>query len=328
MNILCSIHLYPPTHLCGAEFMLHAINKHLQSKGHEIKVLLHQANHYKIENHYVYDEVDVFPPEQNTIQNLFLWADVVVTHLDYTGWTIGAGSIYNKPVVHLIHNTHTYRSIADSDKKQYIVYNSEWAKGVLGYKHKSIVVHPSVDWRFYDVQKDTEKNEFITMINLDHNKGGHILKAIAERMPHKKFIGVKGSYSEPAKIGQYTNQPSNVTVLNKTDKIKEVYEKTRVLIMPSEYESWGRTATESMCSGIPVICTPTPGLLENCGSAGTYIQNRDNIDDWVKAIEKLDSKKEYSKASKKAKERSRELDPRKELDELELWIREVKNDYK
>ena len=30
--------------------------------------------------------------------------------------------------------------------------------------------------------------------------------------------------------------------------------------MPSDYESWGRTATEAMCSGIPVICSEANGL--------------------------------------------------------------------
>lgn len=42
MNILASIHLYPPRHNCGAEYMLHWMLKDLQSKGHHIKVLLHQ----------------------------------------------------------------------------------------------------------------------------------------------------------------------------------------------------------------------------------------------------------------------------------------------
>jgi glycosyltransferase involved in cell wall biosynthesis len=312
-------------HLCGAEFMLHSINKFMQSKGHQVKVILHQANHYKIENHYVYDGVDVFPPDDNSMMYLFKeWADVIITHLDKTTWTVGQGYLYRKPVVHLVHNTHTYNVIVQSDTPQHIVYNSEWAKGLLNYKHNSIVVHPSCDWRFYDVEKDTEENEYITMINLDRNKGGHILKQIAEALPNKKFIGVKGSYSEPAKIGQYTNQPKNVQVTEKTTNIKEIYAKTRILIMPSEYESWGRTATEAMCSGIPVICTPTGGLLENCGSAGLYVQNRDNIDEWVKQINKLDKKEAYKKASRKAKERSRELDPQKELESLEQWFREIK----
>jgi glycosyltransferase involved in cell wall biosynthesis len=97
--------------------------------------------------------------------------------------------------------------------------------------------------------------------------------------------------------------------------------------MPSKYESWGRTATEAMCSGIPIICTDTPGLKENCDKAGVYIKDRNNVKDWVEAITKLDDKKAYSWASRKAKARSREFDTRKTLDEFENWFRESVNKY-
>lgn len=328
MNVLCSVHLYPPQHLCGAEFMLHAINKHLQSKGHTVKVMLHQANHYKIDSHYVYDDIDVFPSDDATIMNLFRWADVVITHLDYAKWSMHMAGIHGLPCVHLIHNTYEYPYIVDADHPQFIVYNSEWASKKLNYKHENIIVPPACDYNVYNTNIDASKNEYITLINLDFNKGGHILAQIAEKMPDKKFIGVKGSYSEPAKDGQYTQQPTNVHVWEKQVDIRKVYGLTRILIMPSKYESWGRTATEAMASGIPVICTSTPGLLENCGEAGIYIQDRDNVGDWVKEIKRLDEKKAYSIASKKAKERSIQHDPRESLNKLERFILDAKKSYK
>jgi glycosyltransferase involved in cell wall biosynthesis len=307
--------------------MIHNINKYLISKGHEVRVLIWQSNHYNIKNIYVYDGVDVFPPEQNMVETLFLWADVIITHLDFTQQTIHLGRIFKKPVMHLIHNYSTYESIKQADRPQYIVYNSHAAKEKLQYTHESFVLHPSCDYRFYDTGKDSQQNEAITLINLDKNKGGHILRQIAEMMPHKKFIGVKGSYSEPAKDGQQTEQPGNVEIHEKTQYIKEIYSRTRILIMPSEFESWGRTATEAMASGIPVICTKTPGLVENCADAAIYVNDRDNIDEWVRAIEKLDNPKTYKKWSDKAYARSRELDPTKELEEFELWAREIRNKY-
>ena len=47
MRLLNSIHLYPPQHVCGAEFMAHWINKDVKANGGDVRVLLHQANHYK-----------------------------------------------------------------------------------------------------------------------------------------------------------------------------------------------------------------------------------------------------------------------------------------
>ena len=344
MNILCSIHLYPPQHLCGAEFMIHAINKHMKSKGHEVKVLLHQANHYKIESHYIYDDIDVFPPDDSICDNLFRWADVVFTHLDYTRWTIIRGAIYKKPVFHLIHNTHPYESIMDAEKPQYIIYNSEESKKLLNYKHDGFVLPPPVDWRDYEV----EPGDGLTLINLNENKGADIFYRLAEHFPNRRFIGVKGSYDEQLtgkildvelihmngaeqhyrKVKKVDKTPPNVEIWEKQTDIKKAYRQTRILLMPSRYGSYGRTATEAMSSGIPVICTATFGLVENCGQAGIYVQDRDNLNEWIDAINKLDKKSEYDKASKKAKARAKEQEPGKKLDELECWIREKRNQYK
>ena len=322
MNILFSIHLYPPRHLCGAESMAHRISKHLISKGHNVRVLLHQANQIKITNTYTYDGVDVFPPNQNVVENLFRWSHCVFTHLDYTRWTIGMAGMMKKPVFHLIHNTHLYPEIANADTSQHIVYNSLWAKDKLGYKWSNFILTPPTDYRDFDLKIDTADNEYITLINLNENKGGEIFYQIAKAMPHKKFLGVKGSYDE-----QIIKDLPNITYIDKTTDILSVYKKTRILLMPSKYESWGITATEAMCSGIPVVSTDAEGLKENCGKAGIFIKNRDDIQSWVKEINKLDDAKAYAAASKKAKARAREHDPREALDRFELWLREEVNKY-
>lgn len=323
MNFLLSIHLYPPKHLCGAETMIHGIAKDLMAKGHSVRVLLHQANQYKITNNYCYDGVDVFPPNQNVIENLMRWCDAVFTHLDYTRWTIHAAKIYKKPVFHLIHNSHPYPEIIDAEKPQHIIYNSFWLKDLLNYKFSNFILPPPVDYRHFDLGIDHAKAEYITLINLNKNKGGEIFEQIARAMPNKKFMGVIGSYDE-----QIIPNLPNVRIVEKSTNIKEYYKQTRILLMPSEYESWGMTATEAMSSGIPVICTDTPGLTENCGKAAIYVKNRNDIKTWIKAINELDEEKRYSEASRKAKARAREHDPRKKLDALEPWIREMVYQYK
>jgi glycosyltransferase involved in cell wall biosynthesis len=322
MNILASIHLYMPRHSCGAEWMIHWMLKDLQSKGHHIKVLLHQANHYKIKNNYVFDGIDVFPPQPNVIDSLMNWSHVVFTHLDYTRWTIGAAQLYKKPVFHLIHNSHLYPEIVNANANQHIVYNSFWLKDKLNYNWPNFIMTPPVDYRIYDLGIDPSKNEYITLINLNENKGGKIFEKIAEAMPHKRFLGVLGSYDE-----QVRPSIKNLTIVPNSADILQHYRKTRILLMPSEYESWGRTATEAMCSGIPVICSEAEGLKENCGKAGIYIKDRNDIKSWVKAITELDNAQKYSEASRKAKDRSRNHDPSKTLDEFEKWVREMYYKY-
>jgi glycosyltransferase involved in cell wall biosynthesis len=320
MNILNSIHLYPPQHLCGAEFMIHAINKSCKSYGHDVRVLLHQANHYRIKNHYIFDDIDVFPPDQILLEKLVDWSNAMFTHLDYTRLTIAMAEMFNKPLFHLIHNTHTYPEIVDANKPQFIIYNSQWAKNQLNYNHDSIILHPPCDFRYYDCVSNPIENEYITLINLNENKGANIFYELAKLLPNKKFLGVKGSYDE-----QCIKSMPNVTILDKQIDIREVYKKTRLLIMPSLYESWGRTATEAMASGIPVICTGTGGLAENCGNAGIYSER--TAEAYALEIEKLDNSKLYLRKSKQARQRAIELDPTIELAHFNEWLKTKVNEY-
>jgi glycosyltransferase involved in cell wall biosynthesis len=323
MNIVASIHLYHPNHNCGAEAMMHQVLKSLQEKGHNVRVLLNQANHYKITSNYVFDGVDVFPPNPNVVEGLYNWANVIFTHLDYTRWSIHMAAMHKKPVMHFIHNTHLYPEIADAEKTQYVVYNSQWAKDKLNYKWDNMIMTPPVDWRHYDTKVNTMKSQYVTLINVNENKGGKIFTEIARAMPNKQFLGVLGSYDE-----QVTANLPNLKYISNTVDILDVYKQTRTLLMPSTYESWGRTATEAMCSGIPVISSEAEGLKENCGNAGIYIKNRNDVKEWVEAIAKLDDEKTYFTASKKAKARSREHDPRETLDRFELWLKEKVYSYK
>lgn len=337
MNILWDIHLYPPIHNCGSEYYAHNINKYLVSKGHNVRVVLQQAKMHNVHVPYNIDRVDVFGPMGSTDQ--FMWADVILTHLDFTQHAIQVGDILNKPVVNVIHNSHPYECIKGAMRNNFCIYNSNWIQKKLNYQWPSVVFTPPIDYRYFDLGMFPRENEFITLINLDENKGGFILRRVAEALPDKKFLAVRGSYSEPHYFGQANNFPPNVTVTPNTPNIKDVYAKTRILLMLSRYESWGMTATEAMCNGIPVICTPTEGLKENCADAGIYIPAREqpvrddnnvilkddrdtyDITYLVKQIKKLDNEKKYYKViSDRCRERSRELDPQKGLTEVEAFL--------
>lgn len=267
---------------------------------------------------YSFEGVPVMPKTRNVL-DLFQWADVVFTHLDYAKWTTHLARMAKRPLYFFSHNSsHFYDEMINTNYNTRVVYNCAAIKEILDYKAPSYILHPPCDWRFYDVS-ETAKPEYITLINLNLNKGGEQFYKIAEAMPHKKFLGVTGSYDE-----QVIKDLPNVTIIEKMVDIRPVYEQTRILLMPSEYESWGRTATEAMCSGIPVLATPTFGLKENIGEGGIFIEDRDNIDEWVYQIERLDDETEYKTASDYAKERSRELDPVKELEGFNEFLEQTR----
>ncbi len=236
-------------------------------------------------------------------------------------------------MVHFVHNDIEYSSVVAAFKDQFIVYNSEWTKKKIGYPWPSVILHPPCEYDYYNVSENPIENEYITLINIDQNKGGRILQKVAKALPDKKFLGVIGGYSSPSDAGQIKDQPPNVQIMENTSDILSVYRKTRILLMPSAYESWGRTATEAMCNGIPVICTPTPGLKENCSYAGLFVPARKKVES-IRSIEnsdydvqpiidhikKLDNEKYYSEVSRKCRARAKELEPEKELDEFHDFL--------
>lgn len=306
MKVLCIVHAYPPEHGSGAEWMLHRMNKYLMSKGHQVKVQAH-----RLTNPVDFDGVTV---TKEITSDDMRWADVIVSHLGSTGRALNLANQFSKPFVWIAHNTHKYGIISAKKSGIHIVYNSDYVKSETEghyHRHPSITVHPPV---FIDDYKVRSKRTHITLINYNDLKGGVHLSHIAKKLPGHKFLAVKGAYGDPVE-----DQPGNVKKVDNMADIRVAYRDTKILIMPSRYETWGRTAAEAMCSGIPVIAHPTGGLKECLGDAGRFVPFH-NIDEWVKAIEEVEAS--YDEWSKRVILRAQEIDrqSREELAQYESYL--------
>jgi glycosyltransferase involved in cell wall biosynthesis len=348
MRLLWIIHLYAPKHNCGSELMAHHINKYLISQGHEVRVILMQAKWHNVQVPYYYEDVRVQGDPHDNL-DAYRWADVILTHLDYTKWAINIAKLVKKPIACFIHSHYTYdpNPIPTAKSDVHIVYNSQWVKEALGYNWPNMIMYPPCDADYYNVCADPWHNKAITMISINENKGGYILYRLAKAMPYAKFIGVYVSYDDGGLqdeiAGKLRSECPNVELVPNSPDILSVYKRTRILLMPSRYESWGRTATEAMCNGIPVICTATKGLKENCADAGLYIPDRGpceadkcgkiiqhdgytyDIKPIVKHINKLDNEKYYRSVSAACRERAAELNPANQLKQLEQFLINAKH---
>jgi hypothetical protein len=299
MTILAYAPNYLPQYAAGDTVMLHEIITYLQSQGHDCTVMLP-----KLSEPYEYNGVKVIPRQAG----LFNKVDLILTQLDCTRETLQLSK--GKPVIWIQHNTFGYPSVYASDCG--VIYNGEASKDAMGWDNDGFVLPPPV----WTDKYEQSTGAAITLINCNENKGGKILDRIARAMPHKQFIAVKGAYGE-----QFAPDLPNVLVIEHTSDMRPIYANTRILIMPSLYESWGRVATEAMSCGIPVIATPTFGLIENIGKGGIFVR-RENIDQWMDAIKKLDGKKEYEEAQAYSRKRAMELQPGKKLEQMHGWIKE------
>lgn len=321
MRVLAMFHAYPPAHNAGAEWAAHSLLRELAARGHDVDVLLSQSG--AADAAYEIDGVSVHPYRGKTDPSRWMRGDgrarVIVTHLENTARASVLGELNRIPVVHLLHNTfEKSKSWLVKGSPSLVVYNTAWMKAdaeAWWRIHRGdrpmpwgVTVHPPVAVADYQ----TTPGDRITLINLTDEKGAKVFYALAERMPRRKFLGVIGGYGDQI----VREDLPNVEIVPHTpgDRMaKDVYARTKLLLAPSVYESYGRVAVEAMCSGIPVIAHPTPGLMESLGEAGTFC-DRDDLDAWQAAIKRLTAPAVYRQASKAATARAAGLDPATELD--------------
>ena len=310
------IHMYPPVHNAGAEWMAHAMNSSLIANNYKVNVVLNKADLSEFERVHIIDKHN-----QALVNSAVLHSSVLVSHLDMEMEAVQTARIAKRPMVLVMHNNYRKHFLQEFmrvlPRNLYLIHNSYWLKEYYSqFNLPSIVVFPPVYWKEYHV--DTSR-EYVTLINLNANKGGDVLYKIAKEMPDVQFMGVKGGYD-----GQIIKKGlPNLTYVDNTPYIQDIYKKTDILLVPSKEESWGRVAVEAMSSGIPVIANPTPGLLESCGTAGIFC-DRKNISAWVKEIRRLKNDADWRKSvSEGCLERAKELDPKKQLDEMAQWLSNI-----
>ena len=318
MKLLYHLHAYPPVHNAGAEWMAHSMLRWLAKAGHECHVVTTCPENYEL------DGVKVFRDDFDNCNREWRWCDLGFTHLVRSGKAWNWHAMTQKPIIYVVHNTFTNR-LVEVKQDFALIYNTDWAKEdgkKKGYTHISTVLHPPV--YFDDYHTKSKKRKYITLINCWPRKGGKVLSDLAKMLPEYEFLGVKGGYGD-----QVITPMKNLQYVENTPDIKSIYEQTRILIMPSVYESYGRTAVEAMCSGIPVIATDTPGLRESLGKCGLFAppipsedENFLEADPFAYWIKQLDNKELYNEISRQSIERAKMLDARneEEMQSLEKWL--------
>jgi glycosyltransferase involved in cell wall biosynthesis len=299
LKLLAHVHRYPPVHWAGAEMMLHTLLRDMVARGHEAHVICAWGT--PTGGRDLYQDVHLEPPSEPEASQWYRWADVVLTHLDLTAEVISKGATTGTPVVHLVHNDRQlgFHRVKPGDTAL-VVFNSSWLRALTPWPGRQIVVRPHVFAEDYR----TRRGKKITLVSLTPTKGANLFYALAERYPERRFLGVKGAYGQqivPKPV------PRNVEIREHGTDMRAVYGATRLVLMPSDYESWGRVGVEASASGIPVLPHPTPGLQESLGDAGIFC-DREEPDEWAAAIERLDDQAEYRQASKAASSRFEELE--------------------
>lgn len=312
MKVLIPIHAYAGHgRNAGAEMTMHEMAVALVDAGHDVMVLLSQT--IEPNEDYILDGVLVkaYRSRKDMSQYVPL-TDVVISHLGQSEQAAILAKMWRKKMIHLVHNTHDLTWNAMRTGCDLAVYNTEWVKEASPVNCRSMVLHPAVRPEAYA----TTRGKSVTMVNLIPSKGVELFYEMARRFPDVPFLGVKGGYGE-----QDIRDMPNVTIMENQSDIREAFKQTKIVLMPSAYESYGRVAAEAQASGIPAIVSRTPGLLEAMGPNGNFADapmttipgdcskdpwSEEHFATWEAQLKKLLSPAGFSKASKNALARSAE----------------------
>ena len=177
------------------------------------------------------------------------------------------------------------------------------------------------------------RGDCITLVNANQNKGVAQFIALARHMPDRKFLGVIPYYGEltlpPA--------PDNIEWIPFDDDIRNILKRTRILVMPSYYESFGRIAVESMYNGIPVLYSKpvakpkypggsTEGVEEWIRPAGIAC-DREKVEEWANAIVSLDDEDAYVSRSEMVMAHIRSMNLFTEAERIAGLVEQFVRDY-
>lgn len=316
MNVTAFVHFSVPYRMAGSETMLHTMMESLAAAGHTATVVTSEMEAPPRWEWRGVQGITADGMRKGEEAVIATQPDVIVSHHQNAVSAMRIAHALGVKSVYIQHNDFPGNQEALDEKPDMVVFNTQWvAEKWQAHAPRSLVVHPPV----WAAEHATTPGDMITMVNLNRDKGVHVFYQLAQRFPQYRFLGVTGSHGP-----QLTSMaPQNVEIIPQTTNMKkDVWSRTKILMVPSVYESYGMVAAEATASGIVVVAAPTPGLRESLGAAGIFIP-RNQVAGWMYKVDELmKSEKQWNVASRRSLMRSAELDPKAEMD---AWVYTVED---
>ena len=197
------------------------------------------------------------------------------------------------PIALMIHESIEESSILELPEHYNVTYvaNSPYtADNFLSASGKQAkIVPPAIDLSQY--QTNRASPQFVTMISPTKPKGVQTTLNLARQLADTPFLLVEG-WPMPKDQWQALEMSvadlPNVTLRRSTSDMKEIYQDTKVLLVPSQVnETFGRVVVEAQISGIPVLARDVGALGWTVGKGGSTIPASAPDHEWVDALESI-----------------------------------------
>lgn len=301
------VHFYSNWRAAGSETVLHNILRHLVDQGHEVTAYVTNAPRGAQEMEFEGVRLVPVRSAMHGVSLLRVWGpQVVFTHHDNATIALQMRRRIRARIFLLVHNDMSVTETPLRMLPDFVVWNTDWVRESMVKRLpvvdriQGMVMHPPLAWMDHVVGANVFPRDAITLVNHNEHKGAHVLFGLAERMPERRFIAVEGGHGVQVPIPKHL---TNIEHWAQNPDMRPVWRNTRLVLMPSVYESYGLVSIEAGVSGIPVIAHPTPGLKEALGGFG-FFADRDDIAAYADTIEWLDDEAMYRHASGMAKANS------------------------
>jgi glycosyltransferase involved in cell wall biosynthesis len=327
MTVVALSHGYPPLWNMGGEVSLH---RTMTAIGGKRVVLTNTQSEYYIDGVRVVqiDTPDVLNIDANPVpiidQLRDLRAKVVIAQNELSLPAVLAAEAAGAVSIVSVHTPPKYgknirQAVVYSD---YALYNTETSAMQWG-EPGAMVVHPPINPL---PEKKAPTGDAYTVLSSLVNKGVEVVLELAKLYPDKRFIIVR-SPAEPthglSDIEERVRLLPNVELHPRVspNDVHKYFEQTRILLVPSRYETYGMSAIEAAGYGIPTVHVDTPHVREGIGEAAILVSPL-SVKETANGIDLIESNYEFY--SNNARVRAEWLQDRQEI-ELQEFAEFIKN---
>jgi len=317
MSVVALTHGYPPFWNMGGEVSLHRTL--IAARGDKF-VLTGTEKEYDFEgvhakSIHARDVLDIkTDPNPIAKQLKDLDATVVIGQNELSLAAVRSARIVGATPIVNVHTPPRYgRNLADAMyETDYAIYNTRTAAEEWG-EPNALVVHPPIS----PLPKNTMTGgDAYTVLSSLVNKGVEVVLALAQIYPNQRFIIVR-SPAEPTHglkdIEERVAKLPNVELHPRVppEEVEVYLRQTRILLVPSRYETYGMSAIEAAGYGIPCVHVDTPHVREGIGDGAILVPPMD-VKATAAAIETIE--KNYDLYSLNARKRAEWLHVRQEIE--------------
>lgn len=290
-RVVAVTHGYPPGWNMGGEVALHRLLEALPADRYDKVVLTNTQYPYNLGSSFVLklNAPTTFADPSisgSELASQLLWnhspaireqlatlkPDLVIVQNELSLATVEACNSLGVPSLISVHTPPKYgagvrEAVFGAD---YRIFNTQTSATEWGFP-SSLVVHPAVS--HLPTSYELPQGAHYTLLSSLGHKGVGVVAKVAAKLPDRQFLVVRSPATAMERLDLVEGVP-NISVKPRVHPEEVPYHyfsKTRILLVPGRYETYGMSAIEAAGYGIPSVHVDTPHVREGIAHGANLV---------------------------------------------------------